>query len=63
MPLVDIVHRLKLVELELKKVKDSLTDNPAASFEEYLKRVYRYQGLLEAQKLFTQRSAAEDGEN
>ena len=62
MPLVDIAHRLKLVELEMKKVKDSLVDGPAATHEEYLRRVYRYQGLLEARDIFMKRSASEDGE-
>jgi len=62
MALVDIKHRLTLVETEMKKIKDSLVDNPAASFEDYLKRVYKYQGLVEARKLFTQRDAAEDGD-
>lgn len=62
MPLIDLTHRLTLIELEMKKIKDSLVDSPAVSYEEYLKRVYLYNGMAQAKKTFSQRSAAEDGE-
>lgn len=60
--LVDLAHRIKLIELEMKKIEGALLSAAPGSFEDYLKLVYKHQGLKQALQLVTQRDAAEDGE-